>query len=738
MTFNAFPIATTELIRPSGTTTARNLKDKLAEVLSVRDFGADPTGVADSASAFRLALAEAITTASEAQGAIGAVFVPRGRYKINSAITLPPNGIAQNSFTIYGESSGASQIFSSFNGFVFDTGGNTTGISGGYIFEKLSVTNTNTTQYTSGCFRLGGAQNSIVRSCGGSGQVWVTFEYPVGTRLAQGSGIVENCMVAGDGTSTCIGIVAAGDNMMVSHCILTNWGVAIALAGFNPVVLCCHFEINGTAIAVGMNGDGTSDACGAYSIISTTYEANGTGIDIIGGSAGVIMSWGMLLHNSATIGGVAPGICNYGLRIRDTTMHQTTIENGGTSGTSTVAHISVGNPVGGAYLRPLNVFKGIIAQATSGTGWVLPGSGTGGAAAADAANCAVFEQCNISPVWKYDDLPWDTLTSATITGTSLVYASASRGLGPILGGLITGVGVTAGTIISLNGTTFFGATLDNGSGAAGTVLNFTSYDGVDPITDADIGGSNSQAVCFQSYIDNGSGSAGHVLTTPATTITSASISGTTLTFSLVNVSGPGATSSINNMKVIGAGVSANTFVISGSGTTWTLNKSHTFGPGTLTLVPDVRVGYEVLEAGNTGASTSWVVTSQSTDTTYQLTGASDQLTAPALMVWWQEVALGTKLTTQNSATSWNVSGSNQNLGYSGDSGYSAVNTWKVNNSQTVGPVSMKAYSCLAGDEFMINDSGTAAASNFAASVTAGGGSNTVKLRMDGKTGFIIV
>ncbi len=59
----------------------RTVQDKLRESVSVLDFGADPTGVADSAAAFNAAI-----TYLGASG--GRVIVPKGTYKILSSISI--------------------------------------------------------------------------------------------------------------------------------------------------------------------------------------------------------------------------------------------------------------------------------------------------------------------------------------------------------------------------------------------------------------------------------------------------------------------------------------------------------------------------------------------------------------------------------------------------------------------------------------------------------------------------
>lgn len=61
----------------TGGTVARSAQDRAADVANVLDFGADPTGVADSTAAFN----SAIATAKE-------VYIPAGHYLINNTITV--------------------------------------------------------------------------------------------------------------------------------------------------------------------------------------------------------------------------------------------------------------------------------------------------------------------------------------------------------------------------------------------------------------------------------------------------------------------------------------------------------------------------------------------------------------------------------------------------------------------------------------------------------------------------
>lgn len=74
---------------PAGTgAVVRTAQDKLREVVSVLDFGADPSGVVDATSAFQLAV-----NAVQAAGG-GTVFIPAGRYKIMSQILITGDNVS--------------------------------------------------------------------------------------------------------------------------------------------------------------------------------------------------------------------------------------------------------------------------------------------------------------------------------------------------------------------------------------------------------------------------------------------------------------------------------------------------------------------------------------------------------------------------------------------------------------------------------------------------------------------
>jgi hypothetical protein len=71
------------VVTATGATNPRTLASLAAERISVLDFGADPTGGADSAPAFSVAMSEV------PQGGIARLFVPRGTYRLGEVVDQP-------------------------------------------------------------------------------------------------------------------------------------------------------------------------------------------------------------------------------------------------------------------------------------------------------------------------------------------------------------------------------------------------------------------------------------------------------------------------------------------------------------------------------------------------------------------------------------------------------------------------------------------------------------------------
>jgi hypothetical protein len=74
----------------AGSTTARSLANRFADVVNVKDFGADPTGVVDSYNSFNSAI-----VLLESNGG-GVIYVPEGSYKISQTLIIDNSNIYIN------------------------------------------------------------------------------------------------------------------------------------------------------------------------------------------------------------------------------------------------------------------------------------------------------------------------------------------------------------------------------------------------------------------------------------------------------------------------------------------------------------------------------------------------------------------------------------------------------------------------------------------------------------------
>jgi len=267
---------------------ARTVQDKLRERISVLDFGADPTGVADSSAAINLAITYL--------GYGGELFFPEGTYKCNSAISVPPVSGSQSGmiFTGTGPSSqiipGASMtslfnvtgkdvIFNKMgivnassyatNGILFTylssdaafsaevsscaIGGFTNGISAtgqNYDIQNNFFQNNSTHVY----FTNDGRNTSIQDNYFLGGQTGIRLSQTVGGTQAEGSRIVNNtllCTVTGGAQI----YIEAGLEIYIGHNIIdqtgaSNPGIYVPVSGANAVN---RLKVIGNWIAGGLN-----------------------------------------------------------------------------------------------------------------------------------------------------------------------------------------------------------------------------------------------------------------------------------------------------------------------------------------------------------------------------------------------------------------------------------------------------------------------------------------------------
>jgi hypothetical protein len=214
----------------------RPINLKLAETVSVLDFGADPTGVADSTAAFNLAtLATLPSTGIDQLNILRKIYVPAGIYLIAGTVYV------RKGQHIYGAGDGTTQIrgpvptpstgrvtfkmgFGLINGVeVYDTGGLCCVVSDLFFYG-------------------GDAIGPSVDCQVSGGQIKNCFFTSVGTgiNLNAGDCIISNCIFDQGNT----GIKVTGQNLIISQSIFYLMANAIFVlnATYDVQINDCHFE----------------------------------------------------------------------------------------------------------------------------------------------------------------------------------------------------------------------------------------------------------------------------------------------------------------------------------------------------------------------------------------------------------------------------------------------------------------------------------------------------------------
>ena len=217
------------------TTVVRTAQDKMREVVSVLDFGADPTGGVDSTAAFNLA-----TMASAAHGGNDdlamrrVIYVPPGDYKIDGTVYVRKGQM------LCGAGDGATRILPAIDpsagqptfklGFGVP-GGVETQDPGGLppVIEKLHTMGS----HPAGCvvdMQVAGAQarDLFITSCS------------VGISLGGGDTVVSNIIFDQGGD----GIRVTGQNHIIDSCLffLMDTGIRVLDNNFDVQINNCHFE----------------------------------------------------------------------------------------------------------------------------------------------------------------------------------------------------------------------------------------------------------------------------------------------------------------------------------------------------------------------------------------------------------------------------------------------------------------------------------------------------------------
>jgi len=252
-------------------------------MVNVLDYGADPSGAADSTAAIQAAMdaAKAIAQATVAFGIT--VYIPAGTYVTSSTLTIPFY------VNLLGETTEGSTIVARFNGDTF-TEELSAGQSTLYFtrIEELTVLKSqtdgtgNTTgkifnfhNYTSFCsfrrLRLYGGEYSVfIENVGYS--LWNTFDqincyYATITAVYVGQGAnatrFNNCSF----NNSFIGVKLEGQSfavIFVGCAFEGNTAAALSIVNVNAYLSGCYIEQYGAQTLVSITGTGTADIIGSF------------------------------------------------------------------------------------------------------------------------------------------------------------------------------------------------------------------------------------------------------------------------------------------------------------------------------------------------------------------------------------------------------------------------------------------------------------------------------------------
>lgn len=388
---------TTFAFTATGEPAARTMPDRLAEIKNVLDFGADPTGVSDS----QPAVQAAVNWTSGANR--GTIYFPPGTYQLNSSVTFNYNGGINIRFLGEGSASYITGGFGTLiNSYLFDRNNVNSGsplyVQTNIIFEKLAL-NCNV---STGCVRVGSANGVAFQDCTFAGQVGISLEDSAGNSSSNYS--IDGCEFTGPSGSpspqnTQNGIIAGGSGV-IEGCGFVNCYVAIRAYGSG-------FHINGVVAEncqfgylFGIDSGGTDQGASGFSCSSFTTEGDDTGVYLQGTCSGFFIGPGNIQGHPASNSGYPRNVSDshYGLRLG------ANCTSGVVMAVTASANALVGCIDIATASARTNVVLSVVNGNQSGSGgqnWSLQyGSPT-----PTNAYTAIFDRCNITPIWNYSQLP---------------------------------------------------------------------------------------------------------------------------------------------------------------------------------------------------------------------------------------------------------------------------------------------------------------------------------------------
>lgn len=248
----------------SGTgATARTYASKFGDTVSVIDFGADKTGVADSTSAIQSAITYALSLTNG-----GTVYLPTGIYKISSSISIP--NTANVSLKIHGDGrstqikySGSSTVtefnvgsgssvfgaqfeFSDFS-FAQPTGGTVTAIGLDNINSALFY-NVSIYSHTNGVL-LDASYNTRFIGC----TFYGSSQYGISTNVTGTNSLIVESSVFNT-NATAINLSVGGNNIVIRDNDIEASGVALGMTSYTSVLFEGNYVENGTNSSFSFSG----------------------------------------------------------------------------------------------------------------------------------------------------------------------------------------------------------------------------------------------------------------------------------------------------------------------------------------------------------------------------------------------------------------------------------------------------------------------------------------------------
>jgi hypothetical protein len=175
----------------TGATVERTIGDKLAEVLSVKDFGAKGDGTADDTAAIQATHDYVVSVGG------GVVLFPPGNYRITRSITFNSVGVR---LLIKGATAYASRIFieSATPSVVFDIGGSAFD-SGSLTFENIYITGSvgaGAAKDGNTAFKLTNRGAVVFNRCGVDNN-WIAFSFATSYAPVLDKCLITNCPGSG-------------------------------------------------------------------------------------------------------------------------------------------------------------------------------------------------------------------------------------------------------------------------------------------------------------------------------------------------------------------------------------------------------------------------------------------------------------------------------------------------------------------------------------------------------------